>query len=297
MRKPLTLAAALILVMLGAFFGSLDARAGDGGVVTGQSVIGADDRIRIRDTTAFPFSTIAYLELEDEDGFVIASCTGTFIGPDALLTAGHCLWDADAGDWSSFNIRVIPGKDGSYEPFGYDYAADWWVPDAYTETGSSDWDWGVIKMPDDSLSFYTGWLSVSVLSTNALEDPLFQPVIVGYPGDKPEGTMWGLIRPAFLTVAEFTLYYDIDTAPGQSGSAIWSAQEGPYLGKIVGIHSQGGSVNSGSRIDQELLDDILQGCDVMGCTIAVDDVTEPQPQPEPGPSLPFKSYSVAVSRD
>lgn len=299
MRKPVFLLAMLLLtVTVAASLRSASVRAGGGdGVVTGQSVIGIDDRIRIRDTTAFPFSAIAYLELEDEDGFVTASCTGTFIGPDALLTAGHCLWDAEAEDWTSFNIRVIPGKDGGFEPFGYNYAEDWWVPDAYTETGSSDWDWGVIKLPDDTLSRDTGWLSVAVLETEALESPDFQPVIVGYPGDKPEATMWGLIRPAFLTVAEFTLYYDIDTAPGQSGSAIWSAQEGPYLGKIVGIHSQGGSVNSGSRIDQELLDDILQGCELMGCTIAVDDVSEPEPQPEPEPALPFKSYSVAVSRD
>lgn len=299
MLKRVSLAAGLVLLALAGALPRITAQAGEGGagVVTGQSVIGADDRVRITDTTAFPFSTIAYLELEDADGFVIASCTGTFIGPDALLTAGHCLWDADTGDWTSFNIRVIPGKNGDDEPFGYDYAADWWVPDAYTETGSSDWDWGVIKLADDSLSYYTGWLSVAVLDTATLEAPDFQPVIVGYPGDKPEGTMWGLIRPAFLAVQDFTLYYDIDTAPGQSGSAIWSAQDGPNLGKIVGIHSQGGSANSGSRIDQELLDDILQGCEVMGCTIAVDEAPTPTPEPEPGPSLPFKSYSVAVSRD
>ena len=299
MWKRISLAAFALFVAVGVGSPRIVARAGDSpdGVVTGQSVIGADDRIRIRDTTAFPFSAIAYLELEDEDGEVIASCTGTFIGPDALLTAGHCLWDAEAEDWTSSNIRVIPGKNGSAEPFGYDYADDWWVPDAYTETGSTDWDWGVIKLADDSLSRKTGWLTVAVLSTETLEAVDFQPVIVGYPGDKPNGTMWGLIRPAFLTVADFTLYYDIDTAPGQSGSAIWSAQQGPNLGKVVGIHSQGGTVNSGSRIDQELLDDILQGCHEMGCTIAVDEDPEPTPEPEPGPQLRFKSYSVAVSRD
>lgn len=296
MAKRSSFVVVAVAIALIAGFPGIRARAGDAdGVVTGQSVIGADDRIRIQDTTAFPFSAIAYLELEDEDGFVIASCTGTFIGPDALLTAGHCLWDADAGDWTAFNIRVIPGKNGKFEPFGWDYAEDWWVPDAYAETGASDWDWGVIKLPDDFLANQAGWLSVGVLDTATLEAVDFRPVIVGYPGDKPEGTMWGLIRPAFLSVADFTLYYDIDTAPGQSGSAIWSAQEGPYLGVIVGIHSQGGSVNKGSRIDQELLDDILHGCDVMRCTIEVTET--PGPTPEPEPALPFKSYSVAVSRD
>lgn len=296
MRKSLLFAVVLGVSILGRPATAQHVFAGEEpGVVTGQSVIGVDERVRITDTTEFPFSAIAYLELEDEFGDVIGSCTGTFIGPDALLTAGHCLWDFDVDDWAEWNIRVIPGKDGDYEPFGYDYAADWWVPDAYIDTGSPDWDWGVIKMPDDSLSAYAGWLTMAVADTGALEAPDFQPVIVGYPGDKPHATMWGLVRSAFLEVGDFTLYYDIDTAPGQSGSAIWSAADGPYLGRIVGIHSQGGSVNSGSRIDQELLDDVLEGCRVMECTIVTEDITEPEPIPEP--NFPYKSYSVAVSRD
>ena len=34
--------------------------------------------------------------------------------------------------------------------------------------------------------------------------------------------MWGASKPAFLNVGEFILDYDIDTAGGQSGSAIIS---------------------------------------------------------------------------
>ncbi|MEO8538570.1 MAG: hypothetical protein ABI577_02435 [bacterium] len=274
-------------------------RAGDDpGLVTGQSVIGGDERVRITNTAAFPFSTIAYIELEDRDHDVIGSCTATFIGPDVLLTAGHCLWDFESDDWEEEFIRVIPAKNGKAEPFGYEYAADWWVPDPYVDTGADVWDWGLVKLPDADLSFYTGWLTMAVLDTDVLAEPDFQPVIVGYPGDKATGTMWGLIRPAFLEVDDFTLYYDIDTAPGQSGSAIWSAQQGPNLGKIVGIHAQGGSVNSGSRIDQELLDNVLEGCRVMECTIALDEEGPvPEPVPEPEPALTFHSYSVAIARD
>ncbi len=263
--------------------------------VAGQSVIGSDDRDRIEDTTAFPFSAIAYLELEAFDHDVVGSCTATFIGPDALLTAAHCLWDFDGKNWVEEHIRVVPGKDGAFEPFGFQYASDWWVPDAYVETGLDEWDWGIIKLPNDALTLDTGWLTMAVLDTDILSAPDFEPAIAGYPANKPFASMWAMTRPAFLTVGEFILSYDIDTAPGQSGSAIWSARAGPYLGKVVGIHTQGGAVNSGSRIDQELLDDVLEGCRVMECSIALDEAPEPPPEPEP--NLRFKAFAVAVARE
>ncbi len=266
--------------------------------VRGQVVIGADDRIQVADTTVFPYSAIAFLELEDAASDVLGTCTGTFIGPDALLTAAHCLWDAESGNWLAEHIRVVPGRDSDFEPFGSQYASDWWIPDEYAATGSADWDWGVIKLPNDLLSLDTGWMSVTIAGTETLERATFSPAIVGYPADKPAGTMWGRIQPAFLQVGDFRLFYDIDTAPGQSGSAIWSAEEGPYLGLIVGIHTQGGAANSGARIDQELLDDVLAGCAVMECQVAVVDAPgSPSPGPAPLPPLPFRSYGPALSRD
>lgn len=242
--------------------------------------------------------------LEDSSGEVFGSCTGTFIGPDALLTAGHCLWDSEFGDWGATHIRVVPAKDQDFEPFGSQYASDWWVPDFYAASGAAEWDWGVIKLPNDLLSLDTGWLSVAVAPTEALESPEFFPTIVGYPGDQAYGTMWGHLLPGFTAVDPFELYYEIDTAAGQSGSAIWSLAEGPTLGYVVGIHTQGGAeLNSGSRIDQELLDDLLIACEAMECLISVGEIAVPEPEPEPEPtpvplpSLPFRSYGVSVARD
>ncbi|MEP6870826.1 MAG: trypsin-like peptidase domain-containing protein [Anaerolineaceae bacterium] len=282
-------------------------------VASAASVIGEDERIQIPDTTVFPFSAIAYLELFNDANEVFAVCSGTFVGPDALLTAGHCLWDNTRGTWNAKRIRVIPAKEEAFEPFGSEFATDWWVPDGFLETGGSiDFDWGLIRLPDVRLTLDTSWLAVAVLPTAALRDPEFTPAIVGYPVDKPAQTMWGQARRAFTAVEAYRLFYDIDTSAGQSGSAIWSLSPGRTLGYVVGIHTQGSGGtgdNSGSRIDRELLDDLRAGCAVMGCTI--DSIIDgepatpsPTPQPPatpkptapPGPR-PFRAVAPALARD
>ena len=280
---------------------------------TAASVIGEDERIPIPDTTIYPFSTIAYLELFNDANEVFAVCSGAFIGPDAVLTAGHCLWDSGRGTWNAKRIRVIPAKAEAFEPFGSQYATDWWVPDGFLDSGGSvDFDWGLIRLPDARLTLDTSWLPVAVLATASLRDPAFTPAIVGYPVDKPAQTMWGQSRRAFDAVEAYRLFYDIDTSAGQSGSAIWSLNPGRTLGYVVGIHTQGAGGtgdNSGSRIDRELLDDLRAGCAVMRCTI--DSVIEgesatpsptPQPTATPNPTIPpgprpYRAAVPAIARD
>jgi glutamyl endopeptidase len=262
-----------------------------------RSVIGTDDRVRINDTTIYPFSAVAYLELRDAENDVLGTCTATFIGADVLITAGHCLWDPEAGDWRVEHVRVVPGKDGSDEPFGSEFATDWWVPDAYAVDGSLDWDWGIIRLADDLLTLDTGWLPIAVLSTTTLQQGGFDPAIVGYPAEMPGATMWGSVKPFFNDVQTARLFYDIDTTPGQSGSAVWSLADGPTLGYIVGVHTQGtgaGSLNSGSRIDQKFLDDVLEACRVMSCTV---EYYVEGGSPAPQPSRPFRAIGAQLSRD
>jgi V8-like Glu-specific endopeptidase len=286
--------------------------------VTGATILGDDERVRIDDTSAFPWRAITWLGLFDESGQPAGHCTGTFIGPDALLTAAHCLWSADTGTWTR-NIAVVPGKSGDQEPFGFEWASNWWVPDAYISSGGSNlWDWGVIKLRSDSLGQTVGWLQVAQLTTTTLARIDFEPAIVGYPADKEgdeAGTMWGGIKDEFLGVASRELYHEIDTFPGESGSAIFSANtsDPAIFGLIVGVHTTGGTAyNRGSRIDAELLDDILEGCRVMSCTIAY--VVEPGSGADPGdppvpppaaeptppselPPRPFKVFAPEVGAD
>ncbi|WP_322817755.1 trypsin-like serine protease [Tepidiforma sp.] len=263
---------------------------GDAGAA---AVIGFDQRVRIQNTTVYPWSAIVYLELYDGLGQVEGTCSGTFISADAILTAAHCLYGEEG--WTA-DIRVVPGKNGASEPLGFTWAADWWVPDPwYNDPGNDDWDWGLIRL-DGTPGAVTGWLTIASLSTATLELPGIDPAIVGYPGDKPDGTMWFSYQPSFLAVEPFTLAYDIDTAPGQSGSAI--ILTGPaypaIFGYIVGIHVRGGTgANEGTRIDPEVIADLDEGCRRMGCQFAY--FVEPPPSATPTPTAPTPTSTASAT--
>lgn len=240
----------------------------DGSDAGAAAVIGPDSRVRITDTTAFPWSAVVYLELY-VGSIQLGSCTGTFISPDAILTAAHCLYGENG--WTT-DIRVVPGKDGPFEPFGFSWALSWWVPDAwYADPENNLFDWGLVHIRD-APAWATGWLTIALLSTATLSLPDIEPAIVGYPGDKPDGTMWFDYKPAFLAVDAFTLRHTIDTAPGESGSAVIltnTTTRADLLGLIVGIHVRGiaaAGYNEATRIDEEVLSDLLRACQEMGCS-------------------------------
>ena len=275
-------------------------------------IIGNDDRVRITGTTEYPFSAVAWLELYDGDDNEIGNCTGTFIGPDAVLTAAHCLYDPETG-WIA-NVAVVPGRDDTFEPFGWEWAENYWVPDGWFETGGPLYDWGIIKMASSDLGDTVGWFYIAELTTQTLLSPQFEPAIAGYPGDVfPKATMWFDWMPWFTDVDDFILYHEIDTYPGMSGSAVFSSNsDWDLLGAIAGIHVRGDSlnqVNEAMRIDAFIIADLDEGCFQMGCSFvyyvepAPSATPTPQPTPTATPTAPpvgplnFKLRLPLVGRD
>ena len=74
-----------------------------------------DNRFQITNTQAFPYWNIGQLFFQTRTGG--SRCSGTFMSPDDIITAGHCVIDSATG--ATYNgFQFAPAKNGATEPYG-----------------------------------------------------------------------------------------------------------------------------------------------------------------------------------
>lgn len=217
-----------------------------------ESVCGRDDRVKICPATAFPWRAVCKLIITTAAGGV-GGCTGWFIGPRTVMTAGHCVHGS--GGWAR-RIEVIPGMCSSSRPFGSQVGTSFrsvkgWVKDR-------DWryDYGAIILPNNNLGNRVGYFGFARLSSATLRNLLVNNA--GYAGDKPFGTLW-FNAGRITRVTSRKIYYMVDTFGGHSGSPVWRYvyHNGRWQRHGVGIHAYGGCPNSATRIVKPVFDNML----------------------------------------
>jgi V8-like Glu-specific endopeptidase len=216
-----------------------------------EVVIGADDRVRINNTTAFPWCCICSLNITAADGSTWNG-TGWLVAPRTVITAGHCVWMHNQGGRVA-SIRVMPGRNGSAmeTPFKSCLATHVRTTVKWIEDKDSDRDYGCILLPKSFMD-YSSLGAFGYASLSDLEGMIVN--LSGYPGDKPTGTQWFHSR-TIKSAESSRFYYDIDTAGGQSGAPVWRFKDGKR--HAVGIHTNGSSTgNSAVRITSAVFDNI-----------------------------------------
>ena len=218
-----------------------------------EVVIGTDDRVRINNTTDYPWRAICSLSMTAADGSGWIG-TGWLVAPRTIITAGHCVYMHDRGGWVS-SVRVMPGRNGSATetPFPSCVATHVRTTTAWIQSRDSNQDYGCIILPQSFMN-YSSLGTFGFANLNDLQGLTVN--ISGYPGDKPAGTQWFHSRQ-IKSVSDRRFSYDIDTAGGQSGAPVWRLLNGER--HAVGIHTNGASTgNSAVRITSAVFDNIMK---------------------------------------
>lgn len=203
-----------------------------------ESVIGPDQRVRIRHTTQWPWTVQGKVTMIfPSGGRYIGS--GTLINKHHVLTAGHVIYSHDDGGWAT-SVSFAPGQDDRSQPFGVSMATRLLSVKGWTEQRNPDYDMGMIILNQD-IGDQTGYFGIITGPESVFQN--YRVNVTGYPGDKPDDRPTGremhTMSDAIKRVGAEEFGYFIDTFGGQSGSGVWSHWE-PHEGyHCAGIHVRG----------------------------------------------------------
>jgi V8-like Glu-specific endopeptidase len=206
-----------------------------------QSVVGKDSRTHQK-PNKYPFTAMGKIEI---------GCSGTFIGSNVVMTAGHCVHYKN--EWHRYlKIHREKGcfpKEGIVYEWSHAIAYKHWI-----EHSSPDYDIAWI--------IYESSSPVTMPFTSRTPAEGTRIYIYGYPADKIGSCLYGSTCGLSKRTKD-RLAYQCDTFGGESGSAIYYHKKGLWEshGKpmIIGVHGYGtedfkNGYNKGTRLTKAYAD-------------------------------------------
>lgn len=227
----------------------------------GQHDPNEDDRVDINGNTCtnlHPFNKVVRI-LYSNGGV----CSGTLVGPNHVLTAGHCLYSnprkvEDPGWYSITGVVVTPcGTSVGRRVIGWSKMV---TVRGWVENGDTDWDYGLITLKTkdtEGRKYNLGWMSFGY-NNNLPTSYTYN--LNGYPASWGG---WTLAHDYDATygLTDHRINHVLDTEGGQSGSGLYAYFTNSGKRVIYGIHSgyMGARLdyNVARRIDRNLF---LQLC-------------------------------------
>jgi len=218
-----------------------------------EVIIGPDDRVRVTNTLAWPYTVQGHMIMRFPNGKVYIG-SGTMVSKHHVLTAGHCVYSKDDGGWAT-SVQFNAAQNDGALPFGSVYATRLLSVTGWTSNNDRAYDMGMLILQSD-LGIQTGWFGIITIPIDG-ELIRKRVNVTGYPGDKGGQQLW-THADAIKSLTAENAYYDIDTMGGQSGSGVWSTFAGQTGEKIACIHTSGASTGNGStRISRPKFDRIV----------------------------------------
>lgn len=184
------------------------------------AIVGTDNRTRVNPTTVGPYCNTVQVYATFSDGtYKIGS--GFMIGPSAVATAAHCVYDSGHGG-NAASVTITPAKNGATLPYGSTTFKKLVVGTNYT-AGNANNDWAVVEL-NDALGNKTGWLGLKWQSGSYNDTFVYN---TGYPSpDTTEGQQkdrymfkgTGYVK----STSTNTFKGDWDASAGNSGGPVFA---------------------------------------------------------------------------